>query len=395
MPSILRWSLMTLISLLTLCPLGLLAVASEGKLTPEQLVQQLGDARFSQRQIATEALTQRGVAAIDAVRAGIESKDPEIRFRSRAILRVIRHLERERLINAFIAGLEVETADELPGWTDFQTMVGQTSNSKALFVQMLESEWAFLDAVYQNDPTLAGSLLANRCQTVKMMQGRRPVTIGNIAALVFVSAREDVDIADQSFLMRLLYSNPDLDRAMRAGTYRESLRAIMGAMVGKETYDSTLVQRLNFSLKYGLKQGLTPARTVLRDRLGAPHDRQYSILTLAKLGQKSDSALIDSMLDDSGVVASHHRINNVRITTQVRDIALASLIQLSGASFADYGMPAVGEHPTRMLNHSTVGFATDEARVKAIAKWKQDAETTTPESGDEGLEIESPAIGLP
>ena len=150
-----------------------------------------------------------------------------------------------------------------------------------------------------------------------------------------------------------------------------------------------------FSLKYGLKQGLTPARTVLRDRLGAPHDRQYSILTLAKLGQKSDSALIDSMLDDSGVVASHHRINNVRITTQVRDIALASLIQLSGASFADYGMPAVGEHPTRMLNHSTVGFATEEARVKAIAKWKQDAETTTPESGDEGLEIESPAIGLP
>ena len=386
---------MSLMSLFMLGPLGAFAVASESELTPEQLVQQLGDVRFSQRQMATEALSQRGVNAIDAVRTGTESNDPEIRFRSRAILRVIRHLERERLINAFIAGLEVETSDELPGWNDFQALAGPSSNSKALFVQMLESEWAFLDAVYQNDPTLAGSLLANRCQTVKMMQGRRPVTIGNIAALVFISAREDVDIANQSFLMRLLYSNPDLDRAMRAGTYRESLRAIMGAMVGKETYDSTLVQRLNFSLKYSLEQGLKPARTVVRDRLGAPHDRQYSILTLAKLGQESDAKLIRSMLDDSGVVASHHRINNVRITTQVRDIALASLIQLADASFADYGMPAVGMHASRVLNHSTVGFATEEARVKAIAKWRQDEERLAAESSGEDLENKSEEADSP
>ena len=87
--------------------------------TPDQLVEQLGDARFIQRQIATEALTEIGLPALNAVRKGTEHADPEVRFRSRQILRAIRHLERQRLISAFIAGLDVETANELPGFFFF------------------------------------------------------------------------------------------------------------------------------------------------------------------------------------------------------------------------------------------------------------------------------------
>ena len=362
MHSILRWTLLSLLFACALFVRASYAESNESELTPQQLVQQLGDARFIQRQMATEALTRRGLSAIDAVREGTEDNDPEIRFRSRAVLRVIRNLERQRLINAFVAGLEVETADELPGWTDFKAMAGESANDRALFVQMLESEWAFLDAVYQSDPTLTGSLLANRCQTVKAMQGRRPVTVGSIASLVFIAGRDDVDVSNQTFLMHLLYSNSDLDRAMRAGTYRDALRQLMGAMVGKNSIDGTLVQRLNFALKYSLQDGVVPARHVLGERLGAPHDRQYAILTLAKLGDKDDELLIRSVLDDSGVVASHHRINNVRITTQVRDIALAALIHRSGAAFKDYGMPRVGLHPTNVLSQATVGFPNDAAR---------------------------------
>ena len=108
------------------------------------------------------------------------------------------------------------------------------------------------------------------------------------------------------------------------------------------------------------------------DWLGVPHARQYAILALTKLGDENDLSLIRSMLDDSGVVASHHRINNMRITTQVRDIALAALIHHSGGAFKDYGMPGVGVHPTNGLTQATVGFPTEDAREKAISKWKKD-----------------------
>lgn len=378
-----RHSLLPLFALVLATPA--IAGSAGDEKTPEQLVQQLGDARFIERQLATEELTRRGLSALEAVRAGTEHSDPEIRFRSRSVLRAIRHLERQRLINAFIAGLEVETADELPGWTDFKRIAGEAANDRTLFVQMLEAEWAFLDAVYQSDATLTSSLLANRCQSLKTMQSRRPIkpiTIGNLAALVLVAAREDVALGNQSYLMHLLYSNSDLDRAMKAGTYREALRKLMGAVVGKYSVDGTLVQRLNFALKYSLAEGVVPARKVLADRLGAPHDRQYAILVLTKLGEEKDEMLIDAMLDDSGVVASHHRVNNVKITTQVRDIALAALVHKAGKQFKDYGMPRARLNPTNVLSQATVGFTSEAAREEAIAKWRRDqlepADATAP-----------------
>ena len=102
------------------------AGSASAEKSPEELVQQLGDAKFVNRQIASEELTRRGLAALEAVRKGTESSDGEIRYRSRSVLRAIRHLERERLINAFIAGLEVEAAEELPGWNDFQRLAGES-----------------------------------------------------------------------------------------------------------------------------------------------------------------------------------------------------------------------------------------------------------------------------
>ena len=339
--------------------------------SPEELVQQLGDAKFVNRQLASEELTRRGLAALEAVRNGTESSDGEIRYRSKSVLRAIRHLERERLINAFIAGLEVEAAEELPGWNDFQRLAGESEQDRSLYVQILESEWAFLDAVYQSDRTLASSLLSNRCQTLKAMQNRKPVTIGNLAAVLLVASREDVDLTNQTSLISLLYSNSDLDRAMRIGTYRVGLRNLLGAFIGKPTIDRTLVQRLNFSLRYNVPEGAVPARIVLADRLGMPHDRQYSILVLAKLGEEIDEELIAGMLDDSGLVASHHRINNKQITTQVRDIALATLIHKSGEDFKDYGMANVSLNSMSVLNQATVGFTNDEAREEAITKWQR------------------------
>ena len=77
------------------------------------------------------------------------------------------------------------------------------------------------------------------------------------------------------------------------------------------------------------------------------------------------------MLDDSGLVASHHRINNKQITTQVRDIALATLIHKSGEDFKDFGMANVSLNSISVLNQATVGFTSDEAREEAIVKWQR------------------------
>ena len=92
---------------------------------------------------------------------------------------------------------------------------------------------------------------------------------------------------------------------------------------------------------------------------------------LTKLGTDDDLTLIEPLLEDATVIASHHRVNNVRIETQIRDLALAALLHRGAEDFAAYGLPPLQPHPTTVFNTVAVGFPTEEAREKAIAQWHQ------------------------
>ena len=91
---------------------------------------------------------------------------------------------------------------------------------------------------------------------------------------------------------------------------------------------------------------------------------------LVKLGPPEDLKLIEAQLDDAAVIASHHRVNNVRITTQVCDLALAALLYSANERFQDYGLPPLQSQATTLFNPATVGFPSDEARQQAIAQWR-------------------------
>ncbi len=262
---------------------------------------------------------------------------------------------------------------------------------------MLEDEWEFLDAVYQNDPHVATNLVTSRVIALEVASRRkRPVTVGNIAALLLVTAREDVELTNQANLMSLCYRSTDFDAAIRSSTSKEALRALLGRMISSTeggSSDPYLTQRFHFSLYYDLKEGLGPARQVVHERLGIPHVRQYAILVLGKLGGQQDEQLIENMLDDSSVVTSHNRLNNKRITTQVRDVALAVLVQRHGGNYGDYGLSDVKSNATTLLQLTTVGFATDEERERAISLWRngqQSQEVPRAADSEDAAEQRSP-----
>jgi hypothetical protein len=339
------------------------------------LVKQLGAPRFIERQMATESLSSMGLAVAGPIKAAVDDPDPEVRFRARQILRVIRHVDRQRLINAFIDGVDVDADAQLPGWQQFQQIAGHEGNPRQLYVAMLEDEWEFLDEVYQNDPQVASGLVAARIMSLEVAsRTKRPVSVGSIAALLLVASREDVELANHANLMSLCYRSTEFDAAIRTGQAKESLRALLGHLISRGSdgpADPYLTQRFHFSLYYDLKEGLGPARQVVSERLGIPHVRQYALLVLGKLGDEHDEQLIENLLDDPGVVTSHHPVNGKRITTQVRDIALAVLIHRHGRKFADYGLGEIKQNPTTLLQLTTVGFVSDEERERAIQLWNK------------------------
>ena len=309
----------------------------------------------------------------------MQSDDPEVRFRAQQILRVIRHDDRQRLINAFIAGVDIDSDEELPGWAEYQSISGNSDEARQLFVEMLEDEWTFLDSVYQSPPHVASSLLTSRVVSLELgARQKRSVSVGSVAALLLVAAEEDIQLSNQANLMSLCYRSPDFDAAIRAGGKREALRALMGKLIGKSSGNPYLTQRFHFALYYDLKEGLGPARQVVSERLGIPHVRQYALLVLGKMGDEEDLKLVENLLDDPGIVSSHNRVNRVRITTQVRDVALAVLLHRAGADFQAYGLPEFKENATTMIQTSTVGFASDEEREQAIQKWRRRATEATP-----------------
>jgi hypothetical protein len=337
--------------------------------------------------MATETLSSMGLSVEGAVKQAASHRDPEVRIRARQILRVIRHADRQRLINAFIAGADVADDAGLPGWSAFQEIAGNDDNARKLYVQLLEDEWEFLDAVYQSEPPVASSLVAGRIIALDLASRRKPpVTVGNIASLLLVASRDQVELTNQAAnLMSLCYRSSDFEAAIRNGPSRDALRALLGRVIAGgagNSADPYLTQRFHFSLYYDLKEGLEPARQVLREGLGIPHVRQYALLVLGKLGETQDETIIESLLNDPSVIISS-RVNRQRIETQVRDVALAVLVHRRGGKFQEYGMTDVKPHPTTFLQLATVGFANDQQREQAIAAWTQrHAAKVTPTTDD-------------
>ena len=74
------------------------------------------------------------------------------------------------------------------------------------------------------------------------------------------------------------------------------------------------------------------------------------------------------------------RINNVTYRTQIRDIALATLVELAGQKHSQYGFANLQKHPQYVFNASTLAFANDADREEAIQTWRESREAAR---GDE------------
>ena len=66
--------------------------------------------------------------------------------------------------------------------------------------------------------------------------------------------------------------------------------------------------------------------------------------------------------------------NNAKITTQVRDVALATSIQLSGLSLTDYNFPYLkmfpqGANVQVFMSPNVFGFSDEATRTAAFKKW--------------------------
>lgn len=336
-----------------------------------QLVMQLGDEEFAARERATDELIQMGLSILPALEEGGRSADREIRYRCRRIDSVVRENDFQRRLEAFTRNEDENESYDLPGWVEFHELFGNDQETRTLFVEIQKEESDAMKA-FADGPKAVASMLDMRSQQLvqETRVFRKQVPLGSVAAMLFMSADEDIAISAQagSSLYNLCYQT-SFRSAMIAGEHRMQMRKLLGAWIRRGS-GTMAYQSMALAMQYDLNEGLVPAQRTLSN-MGAPvHIRQYAILTIGKMGEDEHIPLLEALLDDE-TLTSRRTVNKVKYETQVRDIALATLLHMNKQDPKKFGFDQLQANERMLFNTSTIGFKDDTERQSAFDKWAE------------------------
>jgi len=358
-------------------------VASDVEDSPELaaeidvLIEELGHPEFSSRELASERLVEIGAQALPALDQGRRHADREVRLRCERILARVRVETRRRQLARFLSHQDSASTNMLPGWTRFVELVGDTTESRKLFGEMLEAEWDLLENLNAL-PAAASEAMLQRCTEVQNARSyyRQTASLPTVASLLLVASDEQINVSDE--IGRQLYflcvQVPSFRNALQARDNRSNqpLRRLTGAWIRRAAGTMTASYCVPLALRYYLPEGVELAQTVLRGNHKA-QVRQNAILLLAKMGERSHIEFLESLLDDrSECIRRTEPKTKKTVVTQVRDVALAAMIHLVGKDpKKDFDFAFARTNDYSVFVPHSLGFADEKSREHARKKWDQ------------------------
>jgi hypothetical protein len=350
-----------------------------------ELIEQLGAKSYTARRRASRELLAVGAPAKSALLASRGHRDPEVRYRVGELLQTVLELDFHLRLKAFIDDVDGRTEHDLAGWSRYRELVGENGPARRLFAAMQQAERHLLEVVEQ-DPAAAGELLEERCDDLQAAQQvdeqqAQPPSLGSIAAVLFVAS--DPELSVSPHVGTCVYSlgvQDEMFKAATAGEKTQTVKRLLGAWaLRSELVDWAVAnQSCVLAVHYRLQEGIELARALLHGD-GTPQQvRQVAIQTLAQLGGKQLLPELSALLADRSELAepsaADHDQDDESIKTLICDVALASLIYLTGQNLEDYGFEEVQSNPVMLFDARTLGFSDSEAREAALKKWKDWAE---------------------
>jgi RNA polymerase sigma factor (sigma-70 family) len=351
--------------------------------TPEDLVNQLGDDSFAQREAAQNALRAMGARAYPAVKAGLKSKVAEIAQRCERLLPDLR-----------VAGLS--TLDH-PLWAHYQKVIGKTDDDRKLFVEAVSDKRRaeYFEAVADN-PDGAGAIYqreldgALRHLVEKYDENRErnkfntglthpsvgtPDHAGMVALLflgTFPATGKTTPTYQHSFLHGHYYNLMTMPKNSTAWAAEKRLYAAWLATRREPVAQRIGLQRATY---FEIAEAIPTARAIAADEKRELGDRVTALFVVAQSGNKADVALCEPLFKSEVV---YHTTNysdgkgQYPVITQVRDVAVAMALVLHGQEPIDYEYEFLVMYKARGLEMRKktpfYGFRTDAARQKAHEK---------------------------
>lgn len=364
------------------------SLTAEGP-TSEQIdhwIESLGHDTYAVRQDAAKRLLAAGPTARTALVAAAESPDPEARAAARRLVAQIDRLEFEHRLAAFAADTNGRQGLTLPGWEQFQKLVGSDSAARALFVEMQRSEAPLLASVFAAEsgpqkPDWESRLLRLMKWPSLPGGGQAAPTLGSCATMIFLGSVPEGQITDRgaAYVQRLIQMPPIL-QPVRKATRDDAVRRLVVAWVMECPNKSAAIlqQRLYLATALELSEAVPLALGVaLNDppRIAAdPMLRVVALTVVAQLGGMAEAEKLEPLLADDTVcrqnVGAPGGPAAVGRQVQIRDVALVAMLFLTNQDPAQYGYVHARRQAQQLMDLGSLFIETDDQRIAAIAKWR-------------------------
>lgn len=364
----------------------------------QTLVRTLASETFRERERAQRELAAMGRLARPVLAAAAQSDpDPEVRSRCARLLPRATADDLKARTDAFLADADGKFEHDLPGWRRFREAAGADQPARDLFVAVLKSgaSGELLKAI-DGPPEEAGRAVSDRRNQMYGQLTQRqvrafdpsapppPLTLTDIAALlaaeVVVPTRHVPRIGQLGFAVTgahfLLQPASTAALASDTADHAAAYRRLLGRWLDGHTDP---VDLSNYTLIRAAHDLRSVREAVPLLRRAAQTDgvqgyvRAQAMVYLVQRGGKDELPALKSQMASEATVTTQQINKDVRLTSQVRDVALALSVHATGQDVRGYGFEFANGYTAAQVatNYFGYGFTTDEKRDAAFRKWRE------------------------
>jgi hypothetical protein len=348
------------------------------------LVKQLGHARFATREAAAKQILEMGGAAVPALVVGAKSEDEEIRARSAVLLPQAKAAAWKRRADAFLADKDGKEKHDLPLLAEWEKLTGKPdAGTRKLFAEIVRTSGEFLE---EAAGPKAASVLTKKCSLIRERlrtgSGQMKAEPGELAAVLFVDTLGATAKTSggrgrgpRTAALSPLLANPVWPEALDAPDTGPILRKLLVRWVESRGVQESVHQQFAALVrKKPFPEAAAPLARLAKDKKADVFSvRVLAIEALGKVGGTEAKAALTELISDKTAIfgqgEDEHRIS---------DMALAALVTMTGKKLSDYGLDSntsIGfstDEDDEEINLHIYGFRNNDARTKAIQKWKDE-----------------------
>jgi hypothetical protein len=347
---------------------------SAARQRPLELVKQLGDPSFKQREAASKQLIRLGSAARDALEQGTKHTDLEISTRCRHLLPLALDWDLQQQVDRFLAHPDRPPPENLPGLPRFVQLLGKGEETRTLYLAVRKAHGRLL-ADFERHPENKAKLFEAFCHEpmknydFKDLATVRAVTRSEVILFLVLASDAKCNPGwSTPWLRTWAFNAPQLHEALSGPHASPAIQKLFRVWLDRETLDVSLEWALGLVIRYQLKDCLPTIRKLLRK--GPQSVLCTAMLALKTIGSKEDLKDLERHFQNSTLVlatVSHDSHPGKEFSVQLGDVALGVSVLLSGQRLQDYGF----DYPNTILSQTAYQFAfsSDALRQAARKKW--------------------------